>query len=97
MKPFHYRYNFICVVGTPRHGGSYVTKQLFRALESMIPVTKKATKAAYQGGFFDRVLGPNAEYIITLRHPIPACISTYEKSGGLPADGRLAVRGNIET
>jgi hypothetical protein len=32
LKPFHYRYNFICVVGAPRHGGSYLTKQLFRAL-----------------------------------------------------------------
>jgi hypothetical protein len=63
----------------------------------MIPVPKKATKAAYQGGFFDRVLGPNAEYMITLRHPVPACISTYEKSGGLPADGKFAVRGNIES
>jgi hypothetical protein len=63
----------------------------------MIPVPKKATKAAYQGGFFDRVLGPNAEYIITLRHPVPAAISTYEKSGGLPANGRFAVRGNIES
>ena len=152
LKPFHYRYNFICVVGAPRHGGSYLTKQLFRALghdatrvpnaiahdgfpdatpfdfdqgysaytrmmhnmaeylsmveiyfangrafESMIPVPKKATKAAYQGGFFDRVLGPNAEYVITLRHPVPAAISTYEKSGGMPADGRFAVRGNIES
>lgn len=152
LKPFHYRYNFICVVGAPRHGGSYLTKQLFRALgfeatrvpnaiahdgfpdatpfdfdkgysaytrmmhnmaeylcmvelffansrafDSMIPVPKKATKAAYQGGFFDRVLGPNAEYVITLRHPVPAAISTYEKSGGLPQAGRFAVRGNIES
>lgn len=152
LKPFHYRYNFLCVVGAPRHGGSYLTKQLFRALgfeagrvpnaiahdgfpdatpfdfdkgysaytrmmhnmaeylcmvelffansrafDSMIPVPKKATKAAYQGGFFDRVLGPNAEYIITLRHPVPAAISTYEKSGGLPDGGRFAVRGNIES
>lgn len=152
LKPFHYRYKFICVVGVPRHGGSYLTKELFRALgypiervpnaiahdgfpdatpfdfdqgysaytrmmhnmaeyltmvelyfansrvyDNQIPVPKKATKAAYQGGFFDRVLGPGAEYLITLRHPVTACISTYEKSGGLPADGRFAVRGNIET
>lgn len=151
LKPFHYRYKFICVVGAPRHGGSYLTKELFRALghdvkcvpnaiahdgfpdatpfdfdqgysaytrmmhnmaeyltmvelyfansrthDNQIPIPKKATKAAYQGGFFDRVLGPNAEYLITLRHPVPACISTYEKSGGLPANGHFAVRGNIE-
>ena len=30
------------------------------------------------------------------RHPIPACISTYEKSTGLPASGKFQVRGNIE-
>jgi hypothetical protein len=152
LKSFHYCYKFICVVGAPRHGGSYLTKELFCALghaakdvpnaiahdgfpdatpfdfdqgysaytrmmhnmaeyltmvelyfansrtyDNKIQIPKKATKAAYQGGFFDRVLGPDAEYLITLRHPVPACISTYEKSGGLPADGRFAVRGNIET
>lgn len=59
-------------------------------------VPKKATKAAYHGAFFASVLGAEAEYLITLRHPIAACISTYEKSTGLPADGKFAVRGNIE-
>ncbi|MEM7469637.1 MAG: hypothetical protein AAF387_22535, partial [Pseudomonadota bacterium] len=31
-----------------------------------------------------------------VRHPVASCISTYEKSGGLPDDGKFAVRGNIE-
>lgn len=151
LRNFHERYKFICIVGVPRHGGSYLTKQLFRALgmdaeevpnviahdgfpdaspfdfaqgynaytnmmqnmaeylamvelyfansrifNNLILVPKKATKAAYHGAFFDRALGPNTEYIITLRHPVTAAISTYEKSGGLPEDGKFKVRGNIE-
>lgn len=151
LRSFHERYKFICVVGVPRHGGSYLTKELFRSLgmdhasvpnviahdgfpdaspfdfaqgynaytnmmqnmaeylamveeffadarlfRHRIVVPKKATKAAYHGAFFERALGPETEYIITLRHPVAACISTYEKSTGLPADGRFAVRGNIE-
>jgi hypothetical protein len=68
-----------------------------RAFDSMIPVPKKATKAAYQGGFFDRVLGPNAEYIITLRHRCRPPSRPMRKSGGLPANGLFAVRGNIES
>ncbi len=145
------RYRFICVVGCPRHGGSYLVKQLFLAIgidpdtvpnviahdgfpdaspfefkdqhnslttmiqnmaeylamvevffansrlfDNRVVVPKKATKAAYQGGFFAAVLGPDTEYVITLRHPVAACISTYEKSTGFPEDGRFRVRGNIE-
>ena len=151
LRPLHERFRFVCVVGCPRHGGSYLTKQLFRSLgidparvpneiahdgfpdaapfslreqyntltvmtqhmaeylamvevffadarrfDGRIVVPKKATKAAYHGAFFNAVLGPHAEYTITLRHPVAACISTYEKSTGLPADGRFRVRGNIE-
>lgn len=148
---FPNRYQFICVVGCPRHGGSYLTKQLFRAIgmnpdevpnvvahdgfpdaspfdlresynsytvmmqnmaeyltmielffansrlhNNYVVVPKKATKAAYNGAFFHHIFGPNTEYIITLRHPVTACISTYEKSGGLPESGKFEVRGNIE-
>lgn len=151
LKEMHERYRFICVVGCPRHGGSYLTRELFTALgldadrvpnviahdgfPNLVPfaldeqfnahtamtqqmaeylamvevyfaksrrvngytiVPKKATKAAYQGAFFNSVLGKGTEYIITVRHPVAACISTYEKSTGLPLDGRFHVRGNIE-
>lgn len=151
LRNFHERYMFLCVVGVPRHGGSYLVKQLFRALgmeaetvpnviahdgfpdaspfdfaegynaytnmmqnmaeylamveeffsnsriyNNLIIVPKKATKAAYHGAFFDRALGPHTEYIMTLRHPVTACISTYEKSTGLPEGGKFKVRGNIE-
>ena len=61
-----------------------------------IPVPKKLLKGTYAGGFFHRILGDAVETIFTVRHPVTSCISTYEKSGGLPEDGRFAVRGNIE-
>ena len=151
LRFVHDRYRFICIVGCPRHGGAYLTKQLLLALgtdpdrvpnaiahdgfpdagpfefkehynslttmtqnmaeylamvevfgansrlfDNFVIVPKKATKAAYQGAFFNTVLGPNTEYVITLRHPVTAAISTYEKSTGLPQDGRFSVRGNIE-
>lgn len=151
LRLYHERYRFICVVGCPRHGGSYLTKQLFlavgmdpdhvpnaiahdgfpdaapfqfkeqfnsttvmvqnmaeylamvevffansRLFNNRVVVPKKATKAAYQGAFFRTALGPDTEYVITLRHPVAACISTYEKSTGLPDGGRFKVRGNIE-
>lgn len=146
------RYRFVCIVGCPRQGGTYLTKHLFRArgfdptrVPNMVAhdgfpdaapfllaarhngytammqqtaeylaivevffgapadsgtervvVPKKATKAAYHGAFFASVWGPDTEVVLTVRHPVTACISTYEKSSGLPADGRFAVRGNIE-
>jgi hypothetical protein len=61
-----------------------------------IVVPKKLTKSVYCGGFFHQVLGADAEYVLTVRHPAASCVSTYEKSGGLPAGGRFAVRSNIE-
>lgn len=151
LRVFQERYRFICVVGCPRHGGSYLTKQLLlavgmdpdrvpnaiahdgfpdsapfqlkenynsittmvqnmaeylamvevffsnsRVFDNVIVVPKKATKAVYHGAFFNTVFGPNTEYVITLRHPVAACISTYEKSTGLPGSGKFSVRGNIE-
>ena len=64
--------------------------------EDHIVVPKKATKAAYAPGLFQSVLGAGAEGVITIRHPVPACISTFESAGGLPADHRFVQRGNIE-
>jgi hypothetical protein len=64
--------------------------------EGHIVIPKKATKAAYAPGLFQSVLGVGAEGVITIRHPISACISTYESAGGLPAGHRFARRGNIE-
>jgi hypothetical protein len=59
-------------------------------------IPKKLTKAVYAGSFFKVILGINAEYLVTIRHPIACCISTYDKSGGFPADGRFKIRSTIE-
>ncbi len=61
-----------------------------------IVVPKKLTKGVYAGGFFHRILGEGMEQVVTVRHPAAACVSTYEKSGGLPVGGCFAVRSNIE-
>jgi hypothetical protein len=65
--------------------------------DSVVVVPKKLTKGIYAGSLFNTVLGAEAEYVITIRHPLATCISTYEKSGGLPTEQRFAVRSNIET
>lgn len=59
-------------------------------------VPKKIHKAIYAGSLFNRALGKDSEYIVTIRHPIAACVSTYEKSGGFPADGLFKARTAIE-
>ena len=64
--------------------------------ECQIVVPKKLTKAVYAGGFFNTILGPSAEYLITVRNPIDCCVSTYELSGGLPENGQFAIRSAIE-
>lgn len=151
IKDLQLKFHFINIIGVPRNGGSYLTKEIFRALgyhpdrvpnviahdgfpdagpfrfergvnswitslqtmseyltmvelyfgrnkphSGKIVVPKKLTKGTYAGGFFHRVLGQAVENIFTVRHPVTSCISTYEKSGGWPTDGRFRVRGNIE-
>jgi hypothetical protein len=151
IKDIQLRFHFINVIGVPRNGGSYLTKEIYRSLghdpqrvpnviahdgfpeagpfrfersvnswisslqtmaefitlveiyfgkerprSGKIIVPKKLTKGTYAGGFFHRILGAAVENILTVRHPVTSCISTYEKSGGFPEDGRFAVRGNIE-
>ena len=151
IRAVQHRFRFVLVVGAPRSGGKYLTKELFRALghvPSRVPavlahdgfpeaapwrfdrsgttwveslhtmaeylamvelffaaadrhddhvvVPKKATKAVYAPGLFQSVLGACADGVITIRHPVPSCISTFESAGGLPADHRFVQRGNIE-
>src|SRR5450631_31404 len=151
IRAVQQRFRFVLVVGAPRSGGKYLTKELFRALghvpsrvpavlahdgfpeaapwrfdrsgttwieslhtmaeylamvelffaaadrhEDHIVVPKKATKAAYAPGLFQSVLGAGAEGVITIRHPVPSCISTFESAGGLPADHRFVPRGSLE-
>jgi len=151
IRDIQLKFHFINIIGAPRNGGSYLTKEVYRALgfdpekvpnviahdgfpeagpfrfekgvnswisslhtmaefitmveiyfgdrkphTGKIIVPKKLTKGSYAGGFFHQILGESVEHFITIRHPVAACISTYEKSGGLPEDGKHAVRGNIE-
>ena len=51
---------------------------------------KKMHKMVSWAGSFKMLLGQGrADYLMTVRHPVPACISIYEKCGGLPQDGRF--------
>lgn len=151
ISEFQSRFRFVLVVGIPRSGGKYLTKELLRAaghlpesvpallahdgfpeaetwrfdatgnawvesLQTMaeyltmvelyfdedkpqanhVMVPKKATKAVYAAGLFQSVLGASGEGIVTLRHPVPACISTYQAAGGLPKHGRFVQRNATE-
>lgn len=151
LRAVQERFRFFLVVGIPRSGGKYLTKQIFRALghdprvvpevlahdgfpdagpwrftesgnswmsslQTMaeyltmveiffgdrnphggtIVVPKKMMKAPYAAGLFGTALGASTEAIVTVRHPVPCCMSTYEAAGGFPANGRFASRGNVE-
>jgi hypothetical protein len=61
-----------------------------------IVVPKKMMKAPYAAGLFHTALGASTEALVTVRHPVPSCISTYEACGGFPLNGRFATRGNVE-
>ena len=152
---------FAFVVGYPRSGGSYLTKELLRAVgldhkrvsealahdgfpelrdtwydwkgnrpyyhlqETYFQVAeflvianlyfktktarladgrwlapKKFHKMVFWAGSFKMLLGQGrADYLVTVRHPLPTAISIYEKCGGLPADGlfpAMATRSAIE-
>ncbi len=148
------RYRFFFVIGIPRTGGTYMTKQLFRgagmdykkvqnalahdgfphlgtlafaeqggnvhtsgllqmaeyltmvdlyftkygrlAYNGGIVVPKKFTKGVYSFPLIHEVIGNNAEYIITLRHPLSMIQSVLDKSGGMPKNGQFTVRSAIE-
>ncbi|HEU0195716.1 MAG TPA: hypothetical protein VFQ88_00695 [Nevskiaceae bacterium] len=145
LKPLHYAF----VIGYPRSGGSYLTKELLRTVgldhthvsetlahdgfpemrqswfdwagnrpyyhlqESIFQIAeflvisnyyyrtktqprpdgrwlvpKKMHMLVYWAESLKMLLGQDrADYLVTLRHPVPTAISCYEKSGGLPDDG----------
>ena len=147
------RFRFFFVIGAPRTGGTYLTKQIFRAAgidysrvqnalahdgfphlavlsfkevgnvhtngllqlaeyltmvemffaqhgklayHGGVVVPKKFTKAIYNFALIKELFGSESSYIITLRHPLSIIQSTLDKSGGMPPDGRFAVRSAIE-
>jgi hypothetical protein len=53
---------------------------------------KKFHKIVNWAGSFKYLLGPGrADYLVTVRNPLPTAISIYEKSGGFPKNGRFPV------
>lgn len=92
----------------PRHNGWLRTMQTAGEYIAMLElffanspdarriVPKKLTKAIYAAGFFRQFLSPDSELVVTIRHPLACCISTYEKSGGLPPSGAFPERSTIE-
>jgi len=148
------RFHFIFVIGIPRTGGTYLTKQFYRAAgidytqvqnalahdgfphlavlsfpdnrynahttsllqlaeyltmveiyftrhgrlayQGGIVVPKKFTKAIYNFPLLRALLGDSADYVITTRHPLGMIQSVLDKSGGMPSDGKFAVRSAIE-
>lgn len=53
-------------------------------------VPKKMHKLVSWSGSMKMLLGGSgAEYLVTVRHPVPTAISIYEKSGGKPESGRF--------
>ncbi len=147
------RFHFYFIIGIPRTGGTYLTKQLFRASDidyrgvqnalahdgfphlanlslkenanlhtngllqlaeyltmveiyfsrhgkrihgERILVPKKFTKAVYYFDLIRELFSDNADFLITLRHPLAVCKSVLDKSGGMPEGGRFAVRSAIE-
>jgi hypothetical protein len=147
------RFHFFFIIGIPRTGGTYLTKQLFRATavdyrqvqnalahdgfphlanlslrdsgnlhtngllqlaeyltmveiffgqngklsyRGGIVVPKKFTKAVYYFDLIRELFSDNADYLITIRHPLAVCQSVLDKSGGMPDDRRFALRSAIE-
>lgn len=147
------RFQFYFVVGIPRTGGTYLTKQLFRAsgidytkvqnalahdgfphlahlsfkqvgnihtnsLLQMaeylimvevyfgeharlahrggVVVPKKFTKVIYNYPLIKELFAMNANYLITMRHPLSIIQSTLDKSGGMPDNRKFVLRSAIE-
>jgi hypothetical protein len=146
------QFRFICVIGVPRTGGSYLTAELYRSVLidphavpapvahdgfpdagpfelkrgfnswiatlktvaeyltmveiffaqgrrhlGRIVVPKKLPQSVYVPGLFQHLFGRDSDWVFTVRNPVAACVSSYEKSGGLPADGLLHLRSNMES
>jgi hypothetical protein len=101
LSPFFMVQNFNAYTGMQRRMAEYlVMVELYFAdsqtNKSTKVIPKKASKAAYHGAFFNRMLGGATEYLVTIRHPISSCISTYERAGGFTPNGKFLPRGNIE-
>lgn len=71
----------------------YYQKKTVRHPHGYWLVPKKMHKLVNWGGSFKMLLGQGrADYLVTIRNPLPTAISIFEKSGGLPADRRFPAR-----
>ncbi len=83
----------------------YYRRNTARRTDGFWLAPKKMHKLVSWGASFKMLLGQGrADYLATVRHPLPTCISVYEKSGGLPPDGlfpanapRSAIEGWVMT
>ncbi len=137
---------FFFVVAGPRQGGSYLTKELYRAVgvapekvpevlahdghptggpfwftthngmtlpftksvmlqlaewlvlsdyqfkdlkpvDGLKTIIKKSTRMLHYPELVRELPVPDMEWVSVVRHPVSACVSVYEKSGGLPDNG----------
>lgn len=99
-RPFRLRGNGNPWIAALAAMAQYLTAiELFFGLDTArgpVFIPKKATKAVYAPELFGAVFGRRAQYLVTVRHPIASCISTYERSGGLPAGGAFTMRSIME-
>lgn len=66
----------------------YYQKKTVRHPHGYWLAPKKMHKLVHWAGSFKMLLGQGqADYLVTIRNPLPTAISIYEKSGGLPEDG----------
>ncbi len=71
----------------------YYQKKTIRHPHGYWLAPKKFHKIINWGGSFKMLLGPGrADYLVTIRNPLPTAISIYEKSGGFPENGLFPVQ-----
>ncbi len=100
--PFELKRGVNSWIATLKTAAEYLTMvELFFAdrgrHSGRIIVPKKLPQSVYAPGLFQSLFGSGSDWVLTVRHPVAACISSYEKSGGLPADSHLPLRSNIES
>jgi hypothetical protein len=61
-----------------------------------IVVPKKLSRGLHSFPLFHALFGERGQYIVTLRHPLAMIRSVLDKSGGMPAGNRFALRSSIE-
>ncbi len=70
----------------------YFQTKIYNGADGAGLIPKKMHKIVAWAGSFKMLLGKGmADYLVTIRHPLPTAISIFEKCGGLPQDGKFPV------